>query len=84
MPTKNVADVITAINNSMTSLGFEIRRGTSETDAKHFYAMCNTKADAAAQLATHFKPVELRYFRQVVRIHSNTIYLCFAAVTSLI
>lgn len=56
-------------------MGFEIRKGTSESDAKTFFAMCNTKVDASAQLATFFAPIELRFFKHVVRI--PLLYLFF-------
>lgn len=65
-----VETTVEEINTSLGSLMLEIRKGISEDDASIFYAICNLKADEASKMATDLKPVELRYFRSVVR-HQN-------------
>jgi len=67
VPTCPIDATIGLLNAPLNGLGFEIRKGTSENDGTHFYALCNSKVDAGSKLATHFRPVELLYFRSVVR-----------------
>lgn len=71
MPITPISQTIGLVNPSLNSLGFEIRNGISEDNGTQFYAMCNLRSDAGSRLATHFRAVELVFFKSIVRFLSS-------------
>lgn len=68
LPITPISQTIGLVNPSLNSLGFEIRNGISEDNGTQFYAMCNLRSDAGSRLATHFRAVELVFFKSIIRV----------------
>ncbi|GJJ12094.1 hypothetical protein Clacol_006335 [Clathrus columnatus] len=57
---------IQELNGHLESVDFKIASTIDETTGAKIWAFINTKSDELAQLATHFSPVEIAYFKAVV------------------
>jgi hypothetical protein len=68
LPVTPIADTVGTLNAKLSPLGFEIRGGISEDDGAQFYAVCNLRTDPGSKLATSLRPVELLYFKALIKV----------------
>ena len=54
------------INNKLSPISMEIRRGIDEDCGSIFYALVNLHQDEASKLATDFDAKEIGFFKRVV------------------
>ncbi|KAF9299486.1 hypothetical protein BGZ88_006526 [Linnemannia elongata] len=59
-------DFINTVNDSLSSLEFEIRRAQDEANGDKILALTNTNEQKIAQVATGYTPLELEYFKHLL------------------
>jgi hypothetical protein len=64
------ADFQLTISTALEPYGLALKSGIDHRDGRTWHVLINTVADDVSQVATEFTPLELTFYRQLVRLAS--------------